>query len=242
MRKLVLFSCAFIAAGSIAAAASLPIRPALLGKGPASLINVLSSERLVKHGQKDGLVSFTLFVNHWGNPVDLLTYGGSEDSGPLARELVDQFQRSKLVPALFHGEPVGAMIDGTLAFAISADGKPHLRIFLHQDRERLAHGDDFIAPQLLFPINTKFKWFDFSEYRLRSGMVAVQIKVDENGKLLESNVLREYPPGAGFGKYVMRRIGDADVSPPFLNDQAVTSTTVWMIPFRDYFAPQHWIN
>jgi hypothetical protein len=105
-------------------------------------------------------------------------------------------------------------------------------LYLNQDRERLAHGDDFISPQLLFPMNRKFKWFDFGEYRIRSGMVAAKINVDENGKLLDANIVREYPPGAGFGKFVLTRIGDADLSPPFLNGHPVTASTIWMIPFR----------
>ncbi|HEV8422267.1 MAG TPA: hypothetical protein VGQ40_02910, partial [Chthoniobacterales bacterium] len=31
------------------------------------------------------------------------------------------------------------------------DGKPHLRIYLNQDEKHFVHGDDFIAPQQVFP-------------------------------------------------------------------------------------------
>jgi hypothetical protein len=110
----------------------------------------MSSERLLKHGQKDGIVSFTFFITDWGNGGSVLTYQGGENSAALAQELVDQVPRSKFIPAIFHGEKVTAMVNGTLVFALSADGKPHLRIFLHQDRERLAHGEDFIAPSCSF--------------------------------------------------------------------------------------------
>jgi hypothetical protein len=189
-------------AGGNAAAESLAIRPAILGTGPKSLINVLSSQRLMKRGQKDGVVSFTLFVNHWGDSHFAVTYEGTPNTEALSQELADHVERAKFIPALYHGETVAALVNGTLVFALSADGKPHLRIFLNQDKEHLAHGHDFVAPQLLFPMNTKFKWFDFGKYRIKPGMVAVKINVDANGKLLESNIVREYPAGAGFGESV----------------------------------------
>jgi hypothetical protein len=90
-------------------------------------------------------------------------------------------------------------------------------------------------------MNTKFKWFDFGEYRIRSGMVATRINVNESEKLLGVNILREYPPGAGFGKYSQRRIDDADFSPPFLNGHPVTASTTWMVPF-DATELKHWVN
>lgn len=242
MRVLALVCSFFVGIGSLVAQQPLAIRPALLGTGPKSLINVMSSERLLKHGQKDGVVSFTFVISRWGNGGGVLTYQSSENSVALAQELVDQVPRSKFIPAVFHRETVTALVNGTVVFALSAEGKPHLRIFLNQDSEHLARGDDFVAPQLLFPMNTKFKWFDFGEYRIRSGLVAANIKVDENGKLLESSIGREYPPGQGFGKYVMRRIGDADLSPPFLNGHPVTASTTWLIPFRSFTSTKSWLK
>jgi hypothetical protein len=126
-------------------------------------------------------VSFTMVVGFWAYGGGALTYEGTPNSEALSRELIDEVDRAKFIPALYHGEKVTALVNGTVVFAISADGKPHLRIFLHQDRERLARGEDFIAPQLLFPMNTKFKWFDFGKYRIRSGMVATKISVDATG-------------------------------------------------------------
>ncbi len=240
MRTLAIFCSFFVGLSSIAAEESLAIRPVLLGQGPKSLINVLSSQRLLKHGQKDGVVSFTLLVTRLGDPYFVLTYEGTPNSDVLGQELTDQYTRAKFIPAVYHGETVAALVNGTLVFALSPNGTPHMRIFLHQDRERLARGEDFIAPQLLFPMNTKFKWFDFGEYRLRSGMVAAKINVDENGKLLGVNILREYPQGAGFGKFVLRRINDADFSPPFLNGHPVAASTTWMVPFSASDV-KHWV-
>lgn len=60
-------------------------------------------------------------------------------------------------------------------------------------------------------------------------------------KSLIVNIVREYPPGAGFGKFVLRRIDAADLSPPFLNGHAVTASTVWMIPF-DATGLKYWVN
>lgn len=232
MRVIAILCSLLAGTGSIAAEQSLAIRPALLGQGPKSLINVLNSERLLKHGQKDGAVNFTFFVGRWGYAGSVLTFEGTPNSDVLSQELIDAVPRAKFIPAVYHGETVSALVNGTLVFAVSPDGKPHLRIFLNQDRERLARGEDFIAPQLLFPMNRTFKWFDFGKYRIRSGMVAAKINVNESGKLLGVEIVRETPPDAGFGNSVLSRIHDADLSPPFFNGHPVTASTIWMIPFR----------
>jgi hypothetical protein len=50
------------------------------------------------------------------------------------------------------------------------------------------------------------------------------------------------PAQAGFGKFVMRRIYDADLSPPFINGHPVTASTVWIIPFRSFDSPKNWLK
>ena len=125
---------------------------------------------------------------------------------------------------------MGAYVTGTLFFATTA-GKPHLRIFLNQEREHLKHGDDFIAPQQIFPPIKRFMPFDDPDYRLTAGLVAVRVDTDATGKLLGAKFLREYPPNGGFGEAVMKRIDKVILSPGFLHGRPVACSTTWQIPF-----------
>lgn len=117
-----------LAVGGSLPAQSSGTRPALLGTGRTSLINVLDAQRLMKRGQKDGVLSFSFGVTVWGYPGGMLTYGGTPDSAVLSQELLDQFERAKFIPAMYEGKPAGAVVSGTLVFAIT-NGSPHLRIF-----------------------------------------------------------------------------------------------------------------
>ena len=49
-------------------------RPILLGKGPTALVNRINTDKLVKDGQKDGLVMFSCFVNKAGKMVVSAVY------------------------------------------------------------------------------------------------------------------------------------------------------------------------
>lgn len=82
-------------------------------------------------------MSFTFVVGRWGYAGRVLTYEGTPNSDVLSQELIDQVPRAKFIPAVFHGETVSALVNGMLVFAISADGKPYLRLYLNQDRERM---------------------------------------------------------------------------------------------------------
>jgi hypothetical protein len=223
-----------------AAAQSSDLRPALLGTARTSLINQMDAQGLMKRGQKDGVVSFTLGVNVWGYGSGL-TYQGSPDTNKLSQELLDAIDRSKFIPASYQGHPAGAIINGTCVFAVT-NGSPHVRIFLNQDADHLKRGDDFVAPQWIFPLNKTTKWFDQDRYyRDEAGMVAVRIAVDNTGKLQSSKVLRVHPERAPFGMEVQKHIDESIFTPAYLNGKPVSSSTAWMIPFSGPYGGKRWL-
>ena len=70
--SLVLCACLYLIGGNVSAAQSAEIRPALLGNGPRSLINVLDPQRLMRQGQPDAVVNFQFYVSTFG--VDPILY------------------------------------------------------------------------------------------------------------------------------------------------------------------------
>lgn len=239
-RSLFHLSCLLLAFDSIAAAQSADIRPAMLGTGPKSLINQLDAQRLMQRGQKDAVVSFSLGISVWGYGAGL-TYQGSPDSKLLSQHLLDEIDRCKFIPARYQGHPAGAIVNGTVVFAIT-NGSPHLRIFLNQDAEHLKRGDDFVAPQWIFPLNTDTKWFDQDRYyREEGGMVAVRIDLDSSGKLQGSKVVRVHPQGAPFGMEVSKHIGATIFTPAYLNGRPTACSTTWMVPFSGPYSGKRWL-
>jgi hypothetical protein len=56
---------------------------------------------------------------------------------------------------VYNHHHVPVYLVGTVFFVVR-DGKPHVRIFLHQDDDLLKSGADFVAPQFAFiPGNRK---------------------------------------------------------------------------------------
>ncbi|HEX8281026.1 MAG TPA: hypothetical protein VF551_06595, partial [Chthoniobacterales bacterium] len=190
-RFALLFTPLLLMVGPVRAENSQETRPALLKQGPQSLVNVLSVDRLVQRGQGDGLLKFDFYVNIFGEPYSLITFGGSENTQVLSQELVDQLERARFIPAKHRGETCGAFMTGTLVFATSG-GKPRLRIFLNQEKEYLNQASDFIAPQQLFPRSDKFKRYDDPFYRIQPALVAIKIDTDVTGKILDARLLRQY--------------------------------------------------
>ena len=84
-------------------------RPAVLGTGPRSLVNLINSDSLMKKGQGDATVQFECGVSRqgegWGTVVDGRTSGSYE----LEKELFFQLEnRALFVPAIYeHKKEVG---------------------------------------------------------------------------------------------------------------------------------------
>jgi hypothetical protein len=216
------------------------MRPALIGTSPASLINRIDTESLMKRGQTDAIVRFTCFVNYLGHAGGMVTYRGSANSNPLAEEAIDKSDRATFIPAVYRHETRNSLVSGTIIFGV-INGKPHLRIYLNQEEEHLKHGDDFISPQPVFWEGDKFKGITYPERGSNtSGTVAVKLDIDVTGKLGNSKITFESPAGRGFGDEVMRKIGSMTFLPGYLHGKPVASSTTWQVLFRAWMRGTHW--
>jgi len=207
-------------------------RPALLGHHRRSLVNLINTESLMKRGQKDALVMFECGVSQLGNAYDSRTYRESPGSEMLKQEVLDRLNQAQFEPAVYRHTHVPVYIQGTVNFFIR-DGRPHLRIFLHQEEEDLKAGRDFIAPQFAFiPGNTKFEGFYYPpQARRHAGLAAVKLEVDATGKVQGAHVEYEHPPGMGFGKQTAGPIRDALFIPGFRNGKPVACRFTWTMIF-----------
>jgi hypothetical protein len=215
------------------AAQSLPkYRPALLGHGKRSLVNLINVESLMKRGQKDAIVMFSCGVSVLGRGYSMQVYRAAPNSELLQKELLGQIVRAEFEPAVYNHVRVGVWIDGTVSYFIR-NGKPHLRVFLNQEESDLASGKDFISPQFAFVRgNLAFKGIYWpANAPGHEGVGAVTLDVDETGRVLSAKVSYEHPPGLGFGAAVAGPVRDALFIPGFRNGKPVRCRFTWPVLF-----------
>jgi hypothetical protein len=229
---LVLASLLSATFGNLAAEQLPEMRPALLGDGPRSLVNLINTEYLIKKGQPDAMVMFSCAVGTTGRGGDMVAYRGTPNSDPLAEAAIDACPKAIFIPAVYHHQNVNTLLAGTIIFR-TVNGKPHLRIYLNQESEHLLRGDDFIAPQWIAVPGEKFKGFGPppNPYGL-AATVVVRITADATGKLLDSKLVFETPPGKGFGATVMNKMGEITFLPGYLHGQPVACSANWHLLYH----------
>jgi hypothetical protein len=231
--RLLICALALIAVGRDALAESLPqFRPALLGNQKRSLINTIDTQMLVKRGQGDGFVMFGCAVSQYGDGYWSRTYRCSPKTELLQKEILGRIDRASFEPAVYKGSRVGVYLMGSVVFAVR-DGKPHLRIFLHQEEDELKKGNDFISPQFAFaPGNPKFKGIFYPPQAPgHPGLASLKLSVNEMGQVQAASVTYEHPPGMGFGREAVGPIRDAAFIPGFRNGKPVSCVFNWTIIF-----------
>jgi hypothetical protein len=231
--RLLICSLLSIALGQVALADNLPpFRPALLGNHKKSLINTIDTQMLLKRGQGDGFVMFGCSVSQYGYGGWSRTYRCSPNTELLQKEILGRIDQAIFEPAVYKGSRVGVYLMGSVVFAVR-DGKPHLRIFLHQEEEDLKKGNDFIAPQFAFaPGNTKFDGIYYPPNAPGlPGLASLRLKVDALGDVQAASVTYEHPPGMGFGAQAVGPIRNAAFIPGFRNGQPVSCQFNWTIIF-----------
>src|ERR1700752_1308082 len=77
-------------------------RPAMLGAGPASVINRIDTKDLIQRGQKDGSVMFCCSVAKTGEIANTWTYRGTPGSTLLEQELVKRLDNAVFVPGIYN--------------------------------------------------------------------------------------------------------------------------------------------
>ena len=236
---LILVAITLIAA-RLAGAESLPdMRPALIGSGPNSLVNLINTKHLMERGVKHGALFFYASVHPNGFPAYSKVWGMSKETEPLRDELRERLSQARFMPAIYHHRPVFAGFYGTLAFSV-VDGKPHLRIFANQELSELQKETDFIAPQ---PLTIPGHIYDFTKVKEpfgpwmsedKPGVADMILSIDGSGHLNDVKVASVMPAEA-------QRYADAAVvimrervfMPAYRNGKSVDSTT----HFKFYFVP-----
>lgn len=78
------------------------MRPALLGHGPRSLVNLINLQSLMQRGQGNATVIFSCGVDTLGNAGGGEFYRGTPNSNTLGREVVERCDHAQFDPAVFH--------------------------------------------------------------------------------------------------------------------------------------------
>jgi hypothetical protein len=230
-------SCFIIAAiGSFAvanlSAEDLPeMRPAMIGSGPGSLVNLIDTQSLFQKGQRDAWVKLNCFILGDGlvNRYDLPTaLQKSEGADALKKEVEKALIATRFIPAVYDHKPTWSRFRGTVIFAV-VNGKPHLRIFANQEIDELKRGSDFIAPQLVWKSGTPFGPYSppHAAYLGVHGKVKVRHSVDAHGKTTDVQVLSESHAGEKLGLAVREGILDSAYLPAYRNGKPTASTLTY---------------
>src|SRR5206468_2354275 len=177
-------------------------RPALIGSGPNSLINIIDAAELIKKGQKEAAVMFSCLVSPTGDIVRSGAYRGTLNSELLEQELLKAMATAKFMPAIHNHQPMVAVFFGTVKFAV-VDGKPRLRIFANQQLQEVDKETDFIDPQPFIGQDSKFTGTHTPETPTTvalTGVVELEVEVDATGNLKNLQVVSEEPPFLNLGE------------------------------------------
>ena len=205
------------------------MRPALVGNAPNSLVNLIDAQGLMRRGVQHGAVFFSCLVTPAGNTYRPRAWGGTEGTDALRQELKIKLYKAHFIPAVWDHHNTSAIFLGTATFSV-IDGKPHVRVYANQEKSELAEGRDFISPQPIFIVNHKYEPyipFPYASWATeeRPARVEMEVSIDANGQLRNARVLKEDPPGKGYGDYALKQAHNATLLPAFRNGKPVESTT-----------------
>ena len=209
-------------------------RPALLGKGPDSLVNRIDTAELIKKGQKNAAVMFSCLVAPTGDVVRSAGYRGTRGSELLEQELLKRLVNAKFIPAIQNHQPVIAVFYGTATFAV-VNGKPRLRIFANQQLEEVKKESDFIDPQPYVGPGSKFTGVHYPDTGtsvMVTGVVELRLNVDAAGNLKNIQVVTEEPPYLNFGQAALSDFNGAKFIPAFRDGKPVDSNVTIPIYYK----------
>jgi hypothetical protein len=159
-------------------------------------------------------------------------FTASPDSRLLKNEVRRRLQRqARFIPAVYKHKRTWSWFAGTVVFVVQ-NGRPHLRIYAHQDLDEIKRGTDFVAPQIIdvptnyyhnFPKEPTASVHDYA-----AGVVKVRHSVDANGKTTNVEVISE-PPGYQMGDYLKKALPRIDFTPGYRNGRptATSYTLTW---------------
>src|SRR6266404_970878 len=121
-------------------------RPALVGNGPKSLVNLINGKHVMGRGLQHGALFFMARIDPNGFPSYSRVWGTLKETEALRDEARERLAEARFMPAVYNNRRVYAWFYGTVAFSV-VDGKPHLRVFANQEISELEKETDFIGPQ-----------------------------------------------------------------------------------------------
>jgi hypothetical protein len=207
-------------------------RPAQVGSGPGSLVNLIDVEALFQKGQRDAWVMFECAVAGDGIAFGSDFFTSSPNSNLLKNEVRRRLRQARFIPAVYNHKRTHAWFAGTAVFIV-ANGRPHLRLYANQDLDEIKRGADFVAPQLIYVPNHYISNFpDYpsaAKHAEVGGVLKLRHSVDANGKTTGVQVMSELPPGYGFGDYLKKALPLVDFLPGYRNGKptATSYTLTW---------------
>ncbi len=206
------------------------MRPALVGSGPRSLVNLINAKHLMDRGFQHGAMYFMARVDPNGYPSYSKVWA-TTGIEPLRDEVRERLAEARFVPAVYNHQHVYGWFSGTLAFSVTG-GKPHLRIFANQELSELQKESDFIAPQAIWlpgKIYDYAKWKDpFGSWWTadKAGMPNISLTLDASGQVKDAHV-ESLPPGTtqAYADAALLIIRQQLYLPAYRNGKPVDSTT-----------------
>jgi hypothetical protein len=207
------------------------IRPALIGSGPGSLVNLVDAQALFQKGQRDAWVMFECGVAGDGVVYGSDFFTASPDSRLLKNEVRQRLRQTRFIPAVYNHKRTSAWFAGTVLFVVT-NGQPHLRVYANQDLDEIKRGADFVAPQFITVPNKNVS--DFPRFPTEAGrdyaagVVKLRHSVDANGKTTDVQVISE-PTGYQVGDFLKKALPLVDFTPGYRNGRptATTYTLTW---------------
>jgi hypothetical protein len=207
-------------------------RPAQVGTGPGSLVNLIDVEALFQKGQRDAWVMFECPVAGDGIGFGRDFFTWSPNSDLLKNEVRRRLRQARFIPAVYNHKRTHAWFAGTVVFVV-VNGRPHLRLYANQDLDEIKRGADFVAPQLIYVPNHFISNFPNYPSAARhaevGGVLKLRHSVDVNGKTTDVQVISEHPPDYGFGDYLKKVVPLLDFLPGYRNGKpmATSYTLTW---------------
>jgi hypothetical protein len=229
----IIAAIASFAAANMSAEDLPEMRPAMIGSGLGSLVNLIDTQTLFQKGQRDAWVMFECWVAGDGLAFGSDFFTSSPNAKLLENEIRKRLRQTRLIPAVYNHKRAESWFAGTAVFVV-AKGQPHLRIYAHQELDDIKRGADFVAPQLIQVPNHDFSnWPHFPSKATHDELAAVvklRHSVDANGKTLNIQVISE-PPGYQLGDFLKKAMPRVVFLPGYRNGRptATTYTFTWWL-------------
>jgi hypothetical protein len=92
------------------------MRPALVGNGPKSLVNLINGRHMIERGFQHGALYFMARIDPNGFPSYSRIWGETDKIKPMRDEVRERLAEARFIPAVYNHQHVYAWMSGTVAF------------------------------------------------------------------------------------------------------------------------------